>query len=170
MSKTLQTLRAIDVRNIDLDEARRHFDLPIEEQFASRKDLISGLSATKAQLIALFKSSDAIEVWRGMSCDEDWALAVSQGDDVGDSWAWQEEGALKGSSLDHKGAEGVMVKGVVDEADIDWEMTIAVGTFHEAEYEIVVADPSAVTLTTIVKWPSRDTIRDFSQEPSLPTF
>lgn len=71
MPKTLQNLRAVDVRNIDLDEARRHFDLPVEEQFASRKDLISGLSATKAQLIALFKSSDAIEVWRGMSCDRD---------------------------------------------------------------------------------------------------
>lgn len=169
MPKTLQNLRAVDVRNIDLDEARRHFDLPVEEQFASRKDLISGLSATKAQLIALFKSSDAIEVWRGMSCDGDWALAVSQGDDVGDSWAWQEEGALKGSSLDQKGAVGVIVKGVVDEADIDWEMTIAVGTFHEAECEIVIADPSAVTLTAIIEWPSKEIIRDFTQEPSPPT-
>jgi hypothetical protein len=169
MSKTLASLRAIDVRQIDLDEAQRHFDLSVEEQFASRRDLVSGLAATKAQLITLFKASDTVEVWRGMSCDRDWALSVSQGDNVGDSWAWQEEGALKGSSLDQRGATGVMVKGVVEESDIDWEMTIAVGTFHEAEYEIVVADPAAVTLTAIVEWPSREIIRDFTQEPSPPT-
>lgn len=30
MPKTLETLRAIDVRKIDLDEAQRHFDLPID--------------------------------------------------------------------------------------------------------------------------------------------
>jgi hypothetical protein len=169
MPKTLETLRAIDVRKIDLDEAQRHFDLPIDEQFASRRDLISGLSATKAQLLSLFKGSDSIEVWRGMSCDRDWALTVEQGDDVGDSWAWREEGALKGSSLDQAGASGVMIKGVVDESDVDWELTIAVSTFHEAEFEIVVADPSAVSLTSITELPSRETVRDFMQEPSGPT-
>lgn len=169
MPKTLETLRATDVRKIDLDEAQRHFDLPVDEQFASKRDLISGLSSTRAQLLALFKGSDSIEVWRGMICDREWALSVQQGDDVGDSWAWQKEGALKGSSLDRTEAAGVVIQGVVDESDIDWELTIAVGTFHEAEFEIVITDPSAVTLTTIVEWPSGETIRDFTCEPSGPT-
>lgn len=169
MPKTLETLRAIDVRKIDLDEAQRHFDLPIDDQFASRRDLISGLSATKSQLLSLFRGNDTIEIWRGMSCDREWALTVDQGADVGDSWAWREEGALKGSSLDRTGTTGVMVKGVVDESDVDWEKTISVSTFHEAEFEIVVANPSAVTLTAIIEWPSGETIRDFTHEPSGPT-
>jgi hypothetical protein len=168
MSRTLETLRGVDVRKIDLDEAQRHFDLPVAEQFASKRDLISGLSSTKAQLLSLFKGSNSIEVWRGMNCDREWALSVQQGDDIGDSWAWQKEGALKGSSLDRTGADGVLIKGVIDESDIDWELTIAVGTFHEDEFEIVIADPSAVTLTSIVEWPSGDMIRDFTCEPSGP--
>jgi hypothetical protein len=168
MPKTLESLRSIDVRKIDLDEARRHFDLPIDEQFASKRELTSGLATTKAQLISLFKESDSIEVWRGMNCDRDWAMSVEQGSDVGESWAWQMDGALKGSGLEQNGANGVVIHGAVDEADIDWETTIAVATFHEAEYEIVISDPSAVTLTSIVEWPSGETIRVFDDEvPTL---
>lgn len=103
-----------------------------------------------------------------MSCDREWALAVDQGDDVGDSGAWREEGALKASSLDRIGATGVMIKGVVDESDVDWEKTISVSTFHEDEFEIVVANPPAVTFTSIIEWPSGETIRDFTHEPSGP--
>lgn len=169
MPKTLENLRSVDVRKIDLDEARRHFDLPIEDQFSSRRELISGLSATKAELIALFKENDTIRVWRGMDCDREWAVNAQQGDDVGHSWAWQKDGALKGSGLDHPSASGVIVEGIVDESDIDWEMTIAVNTFHEAEYEIVISVPASVTLASITEWPSGEIVQTFEELVSSPS-
>lgn len=168
MPKTLERLRSTNVREIDLDEARRHFDLPIEEQFYSRQDLISGLSETKSQFLGLFKGSDMIEIWRGMDCDREWAGNVQAGDDLGDSWAWQRDGALKGSGLDRRTPSGVLIVGEVHESDVDWVMTIAVGTFHEDEYEIVVADPTAVTVRRIMEWPSGEVLRDFEAEASIP--
>lgn len=168
MPKTLERLRSTNVREIDLDEARRHFDLPIEEQFHSHRDLMSGLSETKSQFIDLFKGSDAIEVWRGMDCDREWAGNVQPGDDLGDSWAWQQDGALKGSGLDRQTSSGVLIVGEVHESDVDWGMTIAVGTFHEDEYEIVVSDPTAVTVRRIIEWPSGEVLRDFEAEASIP--
>ena len=168
MGKTLETLRSTNVREIDLDEARRHFDLPIEEQFHSRRDLISGLSETKSQFIGLFKGSDVIEVWRGMDCDREWAAAVDPGDDLGDSWAWQKDGALKGSGLEQQMSPGVLIVGEVHESDVDWGLTIAVGTFHEDEAEIVISDPTAVTVRRIVEWPSGEVLRDFEAEANAP--
>jgi hypothetical protein len=165
MPKTLENLRSIDVRKIDLDDARRHFDLPIEEQFSSRRDLISGLAGTKSQFINLFKGSDVIEVWRGMDCDREWAENVQPGEDLGDSWSWQQSGALKGSGLDSRVSSGVLVVGEVHESDVDWELTIAVGTFHEDESEIVIGNPSAVTVTRIIEWPSGEVVRDFEASP-----
>lgn len=164
MAKTLQTLRATKVREIDLDEAQRHFDLPIEEQFSSRRDLISGLYQTKAQYISMFNDSDMIKVWRGMDCDRAWAEDVRQGDDLGDSWAWRQEGALKGSGLDTGRFPGVLIVGEVHESDVDWELSIAVGTFHEDECEIVISNPRAVTLLKIIDWPSGEVVRDFEAE------
>jgi hypothetical protein len=169
MPKTLETLRSTDVRRIDLDEARRHFDLPIEDKFHSRRDLVSGLSATKSQFIGLFKGSDVIEVWRGMDCDREWAENVQPGDDLGDSWAWQQSGALKGSGLDQSQSSGLLVVGEVHESDVDWELTIAVGTFHEDECEIVIGNPGAVTVSRIIEWPSGAVIRDFGAEADVPS-
>ncbi len=167
MPKTLETLRATDVRKIDLDEARRHFDLPIEDQFYSRRDLISGLSETKSQFIGLFKGSDVIEVWRGMDCDREWAENVQPGDDIGDSWAWQKDGAIKGSGLDRM-SSGLLIVGEVHESDVDWGLTIAVGTFHEDECEIVIGNPAAVTVSRIIEWPSGEVLRDFEAEAAMP--
>jgi hypothetical protein len=167
MPKTLQTLRSTDVRKIDLDEARRHFDLPIEEQFQSRRDLVSGLTQTKNQFIGLFEDGDVIEVWRGMDCNRGWASGVNPGDDLGDSWAWQKDGALKGSGLD-RSMSGVLVVGEVHESDVDWDLTIAVGTFHEDECEIVVANPESVTVRRIIEWPSGEVLRDFEAEQAAP--
>lgn len=168
MPKTLETLRSTNVREIDLEDARRHFDLPIEEQFHSRRDLVSGLSQTKSQYLGLFKESDVIEVWRGMDCDREWAANVELGDDIGDSWAWQKDGALKGSGLDRQMSPGVLIVGEVHESDVDWGLTIAVGTFHEDECEIVISDPTAVTVRRIIEWPSGEVLRDFEAEANAP--
>jgi hypothetical protein len=169
MPKNLESLRSTDVRKIDLDEARRHFDLPIEEQFSSRRDLISGLAGTKSQFINLFKGSDVIEVWRGMDCDREWAENVQPGEDLGDSWSWQQSGALKGSGLESRVSSGVLIVGEVHESDVDWELSIAVGTFHEDECEIVIGNPSAVTVTRIIEWPSGEVLRDFAASPMQAT-
>jgi hypothetical protein len=165
MPKTLETLRSLRVRAIDLENARCHFDLPIEDQFQSRRDLVSGLASTKDHLIALFKSSDSIPIWRGMDCDKEWADAVQPGDDLGCSWAWQLDGALKGSGLDREGSTGVVLMAIVDESDIDWELTVAVNTFHEAEYEIVLRDGCSADLKTITEWPSKALLLDWSDGP-----
>jgi hypothetical protein len=165
MPKTLENLRSLRVRDIDLEEARRHFDLPIEDQFHSRRDLISGLTSTRDNLIAMFKSSDSVPIWRGMDCDKDWADSVQPGDDLGRSWAWQLDGALKGSGLDRDGYTGVVLMALVDESDIDWEMTVAVNTFHEDECEIVLRDGCAAELKTITEWPSKEVLLDWTDGP-----
>jgi hypothetical protein len=138
----------------------------VEEQFSTRRDLIAGLASTKAELIALFEESDTIEVWRGMDCDRAWAENVQPGDDLGDSWAWQQSGALKGSGLDSQMSSGVLVVGEVHESDVDWAMTIAVGTFHEDEAEIVIDNPRAVTVARIIEWPSEAVIKSFQAAPA----
>lgn len=168
MPKTLANLRALNIKDIDINEAKSHFDLPIEDLFQTKRDLISALSETKAQLLNLLSGDDAFPVWRGMTCDREWAVGVEQDDDVGQSWAWSVEGALKGSGLGMDGEDGVVVEGLVDQAYIDWGLTIAVNTFHPEEREIVVSDPSQVTLSRILAWPSKDVIRVFGETAQSP--
>lgn len=169
MPKILPTLRAIRVKDIDLDEAQRHFDLPIEDQFSNRRDLISGLTSTRDSLIAMFKVTDTISIWRGMDCDKDWAASVEPGDDLGQSWAWQESGAIKGSGLDGYQAQGVLLFATVEEHDVDWELTIAVNTFHEDECEIVLRPDADVSLQTIHHWPSRELLVDWTDRHAGPS-
>jgi len=155
-------LRRLNVKTIDLDEARRHFDLPVDDQFASRADLVAGLRATRDALLDLLSDSPVIPVWRGMEVDHGWVESLAPGSELGRSWAWSRDGAAKGSGLDHGAPDGVMLAGAVGPSQVDWALTVAVNTFHEDECEIVLKEDAPVLLLRAEGWPA-GVLRDFGE-------
>jgi hypothetical protein len=137
------SLRTIQINDIDLDAAARHFDLPIEGQVAG--SMRRALSATKAGLVRLFKGQTHIRIYRGLDVSVDELNVVN----LGIAWAWGEEGAIKGSGIGSSNQTGIILTGEVAEPDVDWGSTIAVNTFHEEEQEIVLQHGVQVKILSI---------------------
>ena len=148
----LQALRSVDVSDIDVEEARRHFDLPIDDQMDGRS-IRGHLSGTKKALLALFKGKREIEVWRGMSVPDGWAEGLDAGDPLGTCWAWSEGGAMRGSGFDARSGlddGSVLLRGRVSPDHVDWPTTIAVNAFSESENEVVLLPDAVILLDSAV--------------------
>lgn len=157
-------LKALNVAKIDIEAARRHFDLPIEDQFHTKSDLREGLKSTKAQLLDLLGEAFPVTIFRGMTVSSDFVDTLGVNTAVGQSWAWADDGALKGSGLASRNpAEGeigiVLVASALPE-DINWAFTVAVNTFHEDEKEIVLDEGAKLSLQKILLVEDGRLIRD----------
>lgn len=151
---TKHPLKALNTSRIDIDGARHHFDLPIEDQFSSKAQLNQGLKATKEQLLDVLGDDDSITVFRGMTVEADFVGTLESGLPVGKCWAWASEGALKGSGLDRRDPGGDMI-GIILVAktspeNVNWEFTVAVNTFHEDEQEIVMLEDADLSLQKVL--------------------
>lgn len=60
------------VNRVDLEEAQRHFDLPVEDQLTSAAALRRKHSETRDSLLSLFAVGDAIPVRRGIEVEPGW--------------------------------------------------------------------------------------------------
>lgn len=138
-----RSLRQVRIKDINLDDAQRHFDLPTEGQIAG--SMSRALAASKAGLLQLFKGETVITIYRGF----DIPVEELDIDHLGISWAWNPDGAIKGSGLGTANTTGILLTGIVDEAMVDWHLTIAVNAFHEDEQEVVLHHGVAVTIKTI---------------------
>lgn len=161
-------LRTLSARAIDIVAAREHFDLPVEDQFASRKDLVSALEGVRRELADLFDGMEAVPVWRGLLAQAGDLPDDMEGHDFGSCWSWSREGALKGSGLSEQSG-GLLLEGAVHVDEVDWATTVAVNAFHEDEAEIVVPDGSAVAVSRIVSWPSEEVLFDRGRETDGPS-
>lgn len=147
-------LKALNVSKIDIEEARNHFDLPIEDQFSSKAQLNQGLKSTKDQLLHMLGQDEQVTVYRGMTVPADFVDGLEPGIPVGMCWAWDRDGALKGSGLDRReapsGDVGIILVAKTDPTNINWEFTVAVNTFHEDEKEIVMVDDAHLILQKVL--------------------
>lgn len=153
----LQSLSAVKVAEIDVEEARRHFDLPIEDQMG-RGSVRGHLSGTKKALLALFRGRREIEVWRGMDVPDGWVDGLRPGAPLGSCWAWSEDGAMRGSGFDARASlddGSVILRGRVSPENVDWSTTIAVNAFSEGENEIVLLPWAVVALDSVVRLRTR---------------
>jgi hypothetical protein len=148
-------LKALNVAKIDVDAARVHFDLPIEDQFRSKAELRQGLRLTKEQLLHLFGDEPYVTVFRGMTVPLDFVDTIQARAPVGQCWAWADDGALKGSGLGSGNLAGsnlgIILVAFVHPKDINWEFTVAVNTFHEDEKEIVVNEDAGLLLQKVLQ-------------------
>ncbi len=148
----LRALRSVKVSDIDVGEARRHFDLPIDDQMDGRS-IRGHLSGTKEALLALFKGRREIKVWRGMDVPEGWVEGLESGDSLGTCWSWSESGAMRGSGFDSRSGldqGSVLLRGRVSPDHVDWPTTIAVNAFSEGENEIVLLPEAEILLDSVV--------------------
>lgn len=150
-----EDVRAARISDIDIDDAIRHFDMPVD---ISRSDMKRAFAETKRQFAAMFKGQKTIKVYRGLIVEDGWKPS----DGLGRSWSFDEVGALKGSGLSshrnetdrngkHPKGFGVMLIGEVSADDIDWLTTIAVNSFHEEEREIVIEEGSPVLIKAVIE-------------------
>jgi hypothetical protein len=157
-------LRALNVSKIDIEEARNHFDLPIEDQFSSKAQLNQGLKATKDQLLHMLGQDELVTVYRGMTVPSGFVDELEAGIPVGMCWAWDRDGALKGSRLDRgeasDGEVGIILVATTDPENVNWEFTVAVNTFHEDEKEIVMIDDSDLILQKVLLVQDGRVVRD----------
>ena len=140
-------LRSAPIKGIDIDGAIRHFDMPVDLKPSEMK---AAFAETKRQFIAMFKGQKRITIYRGLRVTENWKPKNG----LGRSWAFAEEGAMKGSGLaywkpEHKGELGVMLFGEVSIDSVDWLTTIAVNAFHEDEQEIVLKPGAPIMLNMV---------------------
>lgn len=165
---TKHPLKALNIAEIDIDAARDHFDLPIEDQFRSKSELRQGLKSTKDQLLHLLGDTPHIAVYRGMTVPADFMDTLEPKIPVGRCWAWDQDGALKGSGLDSGGASegdiGIILVATSDANDVNWAFTVAVNTFHEDEKEIVMADDASLSLQKILLVENGKIIRNILPE------
>lgn len=161
---TRHPLAALNVSKIDIDAARHHFDLPIEDQFHSKADLRAGLKATKGQLLDMLGGDARITVFRGMTVPADFIATLVPGVSLGECWAWDQDGALKGSGLSSgmapQGEIGVLLIATVEPTGINWPFTVAVNTFHEDEKEIVVEEGASLVLHQVLLVEHGRAVRD----------
>lgn len=141
-------LRSSKAADIDIDDAMRHFDMPVD---MSRRDMRAAFAATKKQFIQMFKGQRTITVYRGLTVPHDWQPE----DGLGRSWAFAVDGAMKGSGLRYwrrnNDEMGVIMVGEVSIDDVDWLTTIAVNAFHEDEMEIVIREGAPVLVKQVVE-------------------
>jgi len=142
-----EDLRATKTKDIDVDDAIRHFDLPVD---MSRADMKRAFAATKQQFLDMIGSAKTLTIYRGLQVEAGWKPR----DGLGRSWAFGEYGAMKGSGLSywkptHEDDLGVLMVGEVSINDIDWLTTIAVNAFHEDEMEIVVNEGAHVLVKEV---------------------
>lgn len=161
-------LKALNIAEIDIDSARDHFDLPIEDQFRSKFELRQGLKTTKEQLLNLLGNTPYVTVFRGMTVCADFMNTLEPKMPVGRCWAWEQDGALKGSGLDSggtlEGDIGIILVATSNPDDINWAFTVAVNTFHEDEKEIVMTDDTSLSLQKILLVENGKIIRDILSE------
>lgn len=148
-----ENLRATKTADISVDDAIRHFDLPVDMTASSMK---RAFAETKRQFLDMIGKDKTLTIYRGLSVEKGWKPR----DGLGRSWAFGISGAMKGSGLSywratHEADLGVLLIGEVSINDIDWMTTIAVNAFHEDEMEIVV-NPGANVLVTEVHQVDRD--------------
>lgn len=153
VTESLAALKAVKISDIDIDEALKHFDIPVGD--VSPREMRAAFKQTKLELINLFKGMGTIVIYRGLIVDPSWTPENSSYDGLGKSWAWDVDGALKGSGIKYwtnkpNGDLGLMIKAEVSPQYIDWETTIAVNSFHEDEQEIVVKSGAPIKVTSMV--------------------
>lgn len=136
-----RSLRSVKIADIDLDAAMRHHDLPD----AGIVDYRAAMRASKAELATMFARQQTIEIYRVIVTD----LANLDLDDLGISWAWDSDGALKGSGVGHGNQTALLISATVDEAYVNWHYTIAMNAFDPEEQEIVLRDGAPIKLISI---------------------
>lgn len=161
-------LKTLNISEIDIEAARDHFDLPIEDQFHSKAELRQGLKSTKEQLLDLLEDTPHLIVFRGMTVSADFMDTLEPQMPVGRCWAWEQDGALKGSGLDScetpEGDIGIILVATSNADHINWAFTVAVNTFHEDEKEIVMADDASLLLQKVMLIENGKVIRDILTE------
>lgn len=143
---TKSRLSSVIVKNIDVGAAAEHFDLPYEDQFASKRQLNSGLLQTKRSFQHIFKGKKTIRAFRGLSVDETWMERLNPGDELGKCWAWDMEGAER---FARDPGSVIIIADILADL-VDWETTIAVNTFHPDERELVIDDYADIILVDIL--------------------
>lgn len=138
-------LASVKVRDIDVDAATAHFDLPYEDQFSSKREMISGFTETKKAFQKIFKGQSIIRVYRGMTVDADWISNLNPGDELGKCWAWDAAGAERFAV----GQGGIILVANIHVDDVDWDTSIVTNTIHPDEHEITLEDYADIELLEI---------------------
>jgi hypothetical protein len=153
--KVREDIGKINTKEIDVDHSIKHFDMPVD---LPRSQMKAAFAETKRQFVKMFKGQSKIKIYRGLIVKDDWMPT----DKLGISWAYDSEGAMKGSGLksfknvanrDGKYSEGmgVILVGEVAISDVNWLTTIAVNSFHEEEMEIVVEEGAPIFVQKVVE-------------------
>lgn len=145
MKRGAHPLRQVQVRDIDVDSALHHVDLPVADVYPNRVALVRGLSATKANLLRLFGKVQTLTVWRALEA----GLDKLELDDLGQCWSWSSEGALHGSGLDRRERAGILLRVLVSAEEVDWDTTVVANAFSPDEQEVVLQPGADVTLLEV---------------------
>jgi len=145
-------LARLKISDIDIDDAKRHFDVPLDGQFSSHQAMVSGFRETKKELISLFGNMTSIPVWRAIILEYGWKPL--KGKPLGRSWAWDKDGACYATGITNSrartysdaGDRAYILSGSVSPKSVDWAMTVACNTFQEREQEIVVFEGEEILL------------------------
>lgn len=138
-------LKSVKVRDIDVDAAVAHFDLPYEDQFSSKREMLSGFTETKKSFQKIFKGQSIIRVYRGMTVDSDWVSNLQPGSELGKCWAWDTSGAERFAV----GKGGIILVANIHVDDVDWGTSIVANTIHPDEHEITLEDYADIELLEI---------------------
>lgn len=136
------SLRSTKIADIDFDDAIRHHDLP---DAGGISDYRQAFKDVKADLAQLFAKQKMLTIYRAVVVD----VSELDTDRTGISWAWEAEGALRGSAIGNTETSGLLLEGRVATAQVNWHLTIAMNAFDPDEREIVLVRGASVTLISV---------------------
>jgi hypothetical protein len=136
------SLRGSKIADIDFDDAVRHHDLP---DAGGITDYRQAFKDAKADLARMFARQKVLTIYRALVTD----ISELDTDRTGIAWAWEAEGALRGSDIGKTDTSGLLLEGRVATTQVNWHLTIAMNAFDPEEREIVLVRGASVTLISV---------------------
>ena len=97
---------------------------------------------------------DRIQIWRSITVPHDWLENGLDARPIGRYWAYVEDAAEPHWGDFSEGRRVIVLHGLVDMCDVDWQTTVTVNAHSEEEREIRVKDTASIHVLSATWMPS----------------